>query len=221
MKVKIFLIALIIGICTELTGQVKDSVSYAFGIQMANSLHKNGVLNEIDFNSLLEALTDVKSDNPQLTDDQASQVLRNYIIAFNEKKRKENEKTGKDFLERNAKEAGVVVLPSGLQYKILERGKLRTPTLTDTVEVHYKGLLVSGKEFESSAKMAGSPVRFLLGDVIPGWKEGLQYVAEGGKIVLYIPPRLAYGDHVMQGSPIPPSSTLIFEIELLKIIPSN
>jgi FKBP-type peptidyl-prolyl cis-trans isomerase len=222
MKVKIFLIALTVSICTGLhAGQINDSVSYALGIQIANSLDKDGILNEIDFNTLIEAFNDVKSDSPKLAEEQVVQVLRNYLTTFAEKKRKENENLGKDFLEKNAKEKDVVVLPSGLQYKILEKGRLRTPTLTDTVEVHYKGLLVTGREFESSAKMAGSPVRFLLGDVIPGWKEGLQYVAEGGKIMLYIPPRLAYGDRSMQGSPIPPSSTLIFEIELIKIISTN
>jgi FKBP-type peptidyl-prolyl cis-trans isomerase FklB len=222
MKVKTFLIILTIFTGTTLLAQpMNDSVSYAFGIQMANSLQKNGILNEIDFNSLMEAFTDVKSDNPKLTDDQAIRVLQNYITTFTERKRKENEAAGKTFLENNAKKQGVIALPSGLQYKVLEKGKILKPKVTDTVEVHYKGFLVDGTEFESSLKMTGTPVRFLLNDVISGWKEGLQYVAEGGKIILYIPPHLAYGERNMPGSPIPPSSTLIFEIELFKIIPSN
>jgi len=222
MKIKTFLIILSLFTGMKLMAQpMKDSVSYAIGIQMANSLEKNGILDEIDFNSFLEAFTDLKADNPQLTEEQAIQVLQNYFTTFTERKRKENETAGKTFLEKNAKEQGVIALPSGLQYKILTKGKILKPKVTDTVEVHYKGFLVDGTEFESSLKMTGTPVRFLLNDVISGWKEGLQYVAEGGKIVLYIPPQLAYGERSMPGSPIPPSSTLIFEIELFKVIPSN
>ncbi|MDR0726144.1 MAG: FKBP-type peptidyl-prolyl cis-trans isomerase, partial [Prevotellaceae bacterium] len=196
-----------------------DSVSYAFGIQIANDLIRNEIADEINLNVLIEAINDAKSGKPKMDEEKSRQVLSNYLIALNEKKRKANETAGMAFLEKNAKESEVVVLPSGLQYKILKKGKLMKPRETDTVEVHYRGMLVDGTEFESSEKMAGAPVRFKLGDVISGWKEGLQHIAEEGRIILYIPPKLAYGDRSMPGSPIPPSSTLIFEVELLKIIP--
>ncbi|MDR2027249.1 MAG: FKBP-type peptidyl-prolyl cis-trans isomerase [Prevotellaceae bacterium] len=222
MKVRIFLIVLTISISKGLiAGQVNDSVSYAFGIQIAGDLIRNGIADDIDLNTLIEAINDAKSGKPKITEEKSLQVLRNYMLALTEEKRKANEAAGLDFLRKNATESGVVVLPSGLQYRILEKGKILKPKLSDTVEVHYKGSFIDGTEFESSEKMSGAPVRFRLGDVIPGWQEGLQHVAEGGRIILYIPPKLAYGDRNMPGSPIPPSSTLIFEIELLKIIPST
>jgi FKBP-type peptidyl-prolyl cis-trans isomerase len=203
-----------------LTGMENDSLSYAFGIQIANTLIKNDIANEINLNVLIEAINDAKLGQQKITDEESLQIFKNYMLVRNEEKRKANEDAGKDFLQQNATKSGVVVLPSGLQYKILEKGKILKPKLTDTVIVHYKGLLIDGTEFESSAKRTGEPVRFVLGDVIAGWREGLQYVAEEGRIILYIPPKLAYGDRSMPGSPIPPSSTLIFEVELLKIIPS-
>jgi FKBP-type peptidyl-prolyl cis-trans isomerase len=219
MKIRLFLILLAMSISESMVGNVNDSVSYAFGVQIGSDLVKTGIADEIDLTILVEAINDIKLGNPKMSGEKSLQVLRNYMLALSEERRKINEAAGMAFLERNAKNPGVVVLPSGLQYKILKKGKLLRPKLTDTVEVHYKGFLVDSTEFESSAKMAGAPVRFMLGDVIQGWKEGLQYVAEDGQIVLYIPPKLAYGDRNMSGSPIPPSSTLIFEIELLKIIP--
>jgi FKBP-type peptidyl-prolyl cis-trans isomerase len=222
MKSRLLLIVLIISTGNRLVAEpVNDSISYAFGVQIANDLIKNEIANEINLNILTGAIDDVKSGKSKMSEEQSLQVLRSYIFARNEEKRKVNEAAGLAFLERNAKEPGVVVLPSGLQYKILKQGKLLKPRVTDTVEVHYRGLLVDSTEFESSEKMAGTPVRFMLGDVIPGWKEGLQYVAEGGRIILYIPSNLAYGDRSMPGSPIPPSSALIFEVELLKIIPGS
>ncbi|MDR1887046.1 MAG: FKBP-type peptidyl-prolyl cis-trans isomerase [Prevotellaceae bacterium] len=222
MKIRLFLIVLTASISNGLTaGHATDSLSYAFGIQIANDLLRNEMMDEISLDALIEAINDAQSGKPKMSDEKSIQVIRNYMLARNENQRRENEAAGLAFLEKNAKEPGVVVLPSGLQYKILEKGRILHPKVTDTVEVHYKGSLVDNTEFESSEKMAGAPVRFLLGDVIPGWKEGLQHVAEGGRIVLYIPPKLAYGDRNMPGSPIPPSSTLIFEIELLKIIPGN
>jgi FKBP-type peptidyl-prolyl cis-trans isomerase len=222
MKIRLFLIVLTISISNGLIAAPEnDSVSYAFGIQIANDLINNEIADEIDLNVFIEAINDAKSGKPKMAEEKSRQVLNNYIFALNEKKRKANEAAGMAFLEQNAKESGVVVLPSGLQYKILKKGKLMKPRETDTVEVHYKGMFVDGVEFESSEKMAGTPVRFKLGDVIPGWREGLQQIAEEGRIILYIPPKLAYGDRSMPGSPIPPSSTLIFEVELLKIIPGT
>jgi FKBP-type peptidyl-prolyl cis-trans isomerase FklB len=219
MKIRLFLIVLTISISNGLiAGTENDSVSYAFGIQIANDLIRNEIANEINLNVLIEAINDMKSGKHKMSEEKSLQILRNYMFTRNETKRKANEAAGMAFLEQNAKKPGVVVLPSGLQYKILNKGKLMKPRVTDTVEVHYKGMLIDSTEFESSEKMAGTPVRFMLGDVIPGWKEGLQYIAENGRIVLYIPPKLAYGDRSMPGSPIPPSSTLIFEVELLKII---
>lgn len=121
------------------------------------------------------------------------------------------------FMADVKKKPGVVVLPSGLVYQIEKQGEGPTPKPTETVKVHYVGTLVNGTEFDSSVKR-GEPVEFQLDQVIPGWTEGLQKISKGGKIKLYIPPALAYGDDGRPG--IPPASTLVFEVELLDIKPT-
>ncbi len=121
------------------------------------------------------------------------------------------------FLTEVKKKPGVVVLPSGLVYQIEKPGEGPAPKPNETVKVHYTGTLVNGTEFDSSVKR-GEPVEFQLDQVIPGWTEGLQKISKGGKIKLYIPPDLAYGDDGRPG--IPPASTLVFEVELLDIKPT-
>jgi FKBP-type peptidyl-prolyl cis-trans isomerase FklB len=219
MKIKLFLTTLLFYTYTGISATViNDSVSYAMGISIASSLKQNGILDHLDINSLMEAFSDTKSSKAQLTDNEAEQILVKYFTALNEKEKQENLKQGELFLEQNAKAPDVNVLPSGLQYKILQKGHgANPPKSTDTVEVNYKGFLIDGQLFESSYDN-GKPIKFLLKQVIPGWTEGLQHITEGGKIVLYIPTQLAYGERVRQGSPIKPNAALIFEIELLKII---
>jgi len=124
---------------------------------------------------------------------------------------------GKQFLDENAKKEGVVVLPSGLQYKVLQKSESSvSPKNTDTVEVHYRGTLVDQKEFDSSYKR-GKPAQFGVGQVIAGWTEALQLMHVGDKWEVYIPSKLGYGERGMPGS-IPPNSVLIFVVELLKIV---
>ena len=126
-----------------------------------------------------------------------------------------NKKEGEAFLAKNKEKKGVVTLPSGLQYKVIKEGTGPKPTPNDTVEVNYRGTLIGGKEFDSSAKNGG-PVSFVLGRVIPGWVEGLQLMSVGSKYEFYIPSELAYGDRGA-GQDIGPNSTLIFEVELVGI----
>ena len=126
-----------------------------------------------------------------------------------------NLKIGQDFLATNKNKAGVIELPSGLQYEILTEGTGPKPTATSNVKVHYTGNLVSGKVFDSSVQR-GEPIDFGLNQVIKGWTEGLQLMSEGSKYKFYIPYNLAYGDRAM-GEIIPAKSDLIFEVELLKI----
>jgi FKBP-type peptidyl-prolyl cis-trans isomerase len=125
-----------------------------------------------------------------------------------------NIKEGEAFLAENAKKEGVVVLESGLQYKILTAGTGAIPTPENTVEVHYKGTLLDGTEFDSSFKR-GVPAQFGVTQVIPGWVEALQLMKEGAKWELYVPADLAYGPGGTGGL-IGPNQTLIFEVELLK-----
>lgn len=129
----------------------------------------------------------------------------------------ENLKKGLEYLEANAKREGVVVTASGLQYEVLEEGREngRSPKPTDMVRCHYTGKLIDGKVFDSSYKN-GSPLLFYLNEVIPGWTEGLQYMKEGAKYRFVIPYQLGYG--ATGAGPIPPYSTLIFEVELIAVL---
>lgn len=117
--------------------------------------------------------------------------------------------------EKLKENKNVVALPSGLRYEIVQPGAGAYPKATDTVKVHYTGKLVDGTVFDSSE--GGQPAEFPLNGVIAGWTEGLQKINKGGKITLYVPPQLGYGDQAQ--SNIPPGSTLIFDVELLDINP--
>lgn len=125
-----------------------------------------------------------------------------------------NVAAGQKYLEENKVKEGVTATASGLQYKVITEGKGAKPKATDTVTVNYTGKLIDGTEFDSSAKNGG-PVSFPLDGVIAGWTEALQLMPQGSKWEIVIPSDLAYGAGG-QG-PIPPSSTLIFEVELLEI----
>jgi FKBP-type peptidyl-prolyl cis-trans isomerase len=126
-----------------------------------------------------------------------------------------NLEVGQAFLKENASKPGVHTTPSGLQYKVVTEGHGKSPKATDTVLVHYRGTTIDGTEFDSSYKR-NEPISFPLNGVIPGWTEGVQLMKEGGKIELFIPSNLAYGSRGA-GGVIAPDSTLIFDIELLKV----
>jgi FKBP-type peptidyl-prolyl cis-trans isomerase len=127
-------------------------------------------------------------------------------------------KEGEDFLAANKSKEGVKTLPSGLQYKVMKEGKGPKPKPTDVVSTHYRGTLIDGTEFDSSYKR-GEPTEFPVGQVIPGWTEALTNMNVGSKWQVFIPSGLAYGPGG-QG-PIPPNSTLVFEMELLAIKDPN
>ncbi len=122
---------------------------------------------------------------------------------------------GDAFLAANKTKPGVVTLPDGLQYKVIEKGTGQKPSINDSVTVHYAGTLINGTEFDSSIKR-GQPVTFPVNAVIPGWVEALQMMPEGSTWELYIPSKLAYG---VQGAPpaIGPNETLIFKVQLIKV----
>ncbi|HIG42050.1 MAG TPA: FKBP-type peptidyl-prolyl cis-trans isomerase [Gammaproteobacteria bacterium] len=121
---------------------------------------------------------------------------------------------GQAFLSENANNPGITVTDSGLQYEIIESGDGKTPTRTDTVVTHYAGRFIDGSEFDSSIKR-GQPATFPVSGVIAGWTEALQLMQEGDKWRLFIPSDLGYGEQTM--GPIPGNSTLIFDIELIKV----
>lgn len=199
---------------------LEQKANYIIGQNIGRNL-KNGGLT-IEPESLALALADIRDGVPSRINEEETQKIMQEVqekaIAKQESEQKkaseENIAKGKKFLEENKAKEGVVTTASGLQYKIITEGKGPKPKATDTVTVNYTGKLLDGTEFDSSAKH-GQPATFPLDGVIPGWTEGLQLMPQGSKWELYIPSELAYGSGG-QG-PIPASSTLIFEVELLEI----
>jgi FKBP-type peptidyl-prolyl cis-trans isomerase FklB len=201
----------------------RDKVSYSIGLDIGNTF-KNQKM-DINTDVLLMGLRDAQSGaKPLLTDDQVKETMNNYAKSMREKQAtemkeagKKNQEIGDKFLAENKKKEGVKTTQSGLQYRVLQEGKGDHPTLQDTVEVHYRGTLIDGKEFDSSYER-GQPATFPLAGVIPGWTEALQLMRPGAKFQLAIPPHLAYGDRGA-GADIGPGSTLLFDVELLSIKP--
>lgn len=203
----------------------KDKVSYALGMNIANSLgatlKTRGV--EINPDVVAQALKDgLNGSKPLMTEEEARSTLmqlQTELQAKQEAKMKEatenNKKEGDAFLAANKTKPGVVTLPSGLQYKIIKEGTGPKPSASDTVVCNYRGTLIDGKEFDSSYKR-GEPATFPVSGVIKGWTEALQLMPVGSKWELYIPPDLAYGTRGA-GNDIGPNATLIFEVELLSI----
>ena len=173
----------------------------------------------IDVNDFAQAIKDVLDGNETaITHTEARDIVNKYFQELEEKMNAANIEAGKRFLEENKKREGIVTLPSGLQYEVINEGNTEGPRAqaTDQVQCHYEGTLIDGTLFDSSIKR-GQPATFGVNQVIAGWVEALQLMPEGAKWKLYIPSELGYGAHGA-GEMIPPHSTLVFEVELLKII---
>jgi FKBP-type peptidyl-prolyl cis-trans isomerase len=198
-----------------------EKFGYAVGTDIGRSLKP--VKDSVDLGALMKGLQEaMEGRTPRLNDQEREQVKTAISKKLQQKnmeerlgKAKENQDKGKAFLEANGKRPGVQTTKSGLQYEAVTEGKGSLPKANDKVTVHYKGTLIDGTEFDSSYKR-NQPVTFPLGNVIPGWTEGLQLMKEGGKAKLYIPSELAYGERGA-GAKIGPNETLIFEVELLKV----
>jgi FKBP-type peptidyl-prolyl cis-trans isomerase FklB len=198
-----------------------DKVSYSIGLNIGKDFKSQNI--EVNPELLARGIKDAISDTkPLLTDEEIQEAIGSFQLerlaeaeemakAAGEKNRQE----GESFLLENAKKEGVVTLPSGLQYKVIEEGTGKSPEPGDQVTVHYRGTLVDGTEFDSSYER-GEPVTFPVGGVIPGWTEALQLMKEGAKWQLFIPPSLAYGEKGA-GQVIGPNSTLIFDVELISV----
>ncbi len=192
-----------------------DSVSYSLGVLMAQSLKQQG-FDKIDAASLTKGLEDViQGKQLPMSVEQCNEVVSGYMQKQQAKKYDNAIATGKKFLEENAKRPGVVTLPSGLQYEVLKAGSGASPTPKDKVTVHYHGTLIDGRVFDSSVER-NEPATFGVTQVIQGWVEALQLMNVGAKWKLFIPYNLAYGERGA-GDIIKPYSTLVFEVELLKI----
>lgn len=200
-----------------------DSASYAIARDIASSWQQQQL--GIDVEIVAQSLLDLAHGENNWNANVSQSLLRRFQQQFEERQRKkqedmmasldENKKAGEKFLKNNANNKSVYTTPSGLQYKIVTQGKGPKPKRESVVKVHYTGTLIDGKKFDSSYDR-GTPLEFPVGQVIPGWTEGLQLMPVGSKYIFYIPSNLAYGDRPT--GDIPPGSTLIFEVELLDIV---
>jgi FKBP-type peptidyl-prolyl cis-trans isomerase FklB len=201
-----------------------DKASYLIGQNIGNSFKQQGLdAGAVDLDKLKLGIADALAGvKPSMTEQEIQQIM----MAFQQNMMKradsirtvkatENFKIGQEFLAKSAKESGMVVLPSGLQYKVLAQGNGPKPTAGSTVTVHYVGTLADGTEFDSSRKR-GEPATFPVTGVIAGWTEALQLMPVGSKWKLVIPASLAYGEQG-SGPVIGPNSVLIFEVELLSV----
>jgi FKBP-type peptidyl-prolyl cis-trans isomerase FklB len=192
-----------------------DSFSYMIGVAIGYSL-KTQKVDNINLGLVSKGMEEVLKNDSATSMQDANMFLNKYFNQLREKSGAVNLEKGKKFLEENKKAAGVIETTSGLQIKVIQEGTGRAPLETDRVRCHYRGRLLNGDVFDSSYER-GEPAEFALQEVISGWTEGLQLMKEGGKYELYIPGNLAYGDRGA-GQSIGPNETLIFEIELIKVL---
>lgn len=199
----------------------QEKLGYAIGMNIGMNMKRQAI--DADTDQIVAGLKDsLAGEKTVLNEQEMAQILTAYQQQKQQKQMAEmaataaeNAKKAEAFLKENGAKEGVTTLPSGLQYRVITEGTGPSPTADSKVEVHYKGTLIDGTEFDSSYKR-GEPASFPVGGVIPGWTEALQLMKEGAKWELAIPPALAYGE---RGAPpvIPPNSALIFEVELLKV----
>jgi FKBP-type peptidyl-prolyl cis-trans isomerase FkpA/FKBP-type peptidyl-prolyl cis-trans isomerase FklB len=198
----------------------EQKLGYIIGMDIGKSLSEQGT--EVDLDSLIDAIRSTyNGEELKLTEDEAAAIRKEYVEKRQTEQQAEavaagqgNLVEGQKFLAENKVKEGVQTTASGLQYKVVTMGDGAKPAAEDTVKVHYRGTLLDGTEFDSSYAR-NEPISFGLNRVISGWTEGVQLMPIGSKFVFYIGPELAYGEG--GGGPIPPNSTLIFEVELLEI----
>lgn len=199
----------------ELNSQI-EKFSYSIGLSVASNLIGSGI-KTIDTEAFDMAIKDAyEGKMPQISADEANQIIQEYISRVQDKEKDENLTAGKAYLEENKKKQHVEELPSGMQFEVMAQGDGELPSATDNVKCHYHGTLIDGSVFDSSVQR-GEPATFPVNGVIQGWQEALQLMPVGSKWKLFIPPHLAYGENGA-GGVIGPNATLIFEVELLEIV---
>ncbi len=200
----------------------QQKLSYTLGMEIGNSLKSQNI--DIDLEAFAAGVNDVYLERTtQLSSEEAAAVRTAFMQRRQQEAQAEqqalaerNKSEGAAFLETSKKDPDVITTASGLQYKIIKQGEGAKPGPTDRVTVHYRGRLLNGQEFDSSYSR-NEPVTFALNQVIAGWTEGLQLMAEGGQFEFYIPSELAYGERGTPGGPIGPNATLIFDVELINV----
>ena len=196
----------------------QKQVSYALGLGLGQNLLGMGA-KDIDIEEFAHGVKDIlEGKKPEMDHKTAQIIVSQYIDGLDKKMTSARKEANKQFLDENKKREGVVELPSGLQYYVVNRGNEegKRAKETDRVQCHYEGRLLDGSVFDSSYQR-GEPAVFGVNQVIQGWTEALQLMPEGAKWTLFIPSEMAYGAQGA-GQVIPPHSALIFDVELLKIL---
>ncbi len=197
-----------------------NRIAYSIGVNIGQNLVQQQLLTDVDLEAFVLGLRDLVSGEPRLTNEEIIASIQTFQQRMAERQNAQMEEarqSGEEFLAANAENDGVVVLDSGLQYRVLESGDngAESPAASDSVLAHYHGTLIDGSVFDSSVER-GEPAQFALNQVIAGWTEALQLMKVGDKWRIFIPYSLAYGEQGIPGA-IPPFSTLIFDVELLEI----
>lgn len=200
-----------------------NKLSYALGLGIGRQLAQMGA-EDLNIDDFSQAIKDILTGKePQVSDQEAQKLVTTFFEEQEAKQRaaaaekyKDNKEKGEAWLANKAMEEGVVALPSGLLYQVLNEGSGKKPTAADTVECHYEGRLIDGTVFDSSYKR-GESATFPLNGVIAGWTEGVQLMSEGAKYRFFIPYQLAYGERGA-GAAIPPFAALVFDVELIKVM---
>ena len=196
----------------------KTNFSYAFGVLIGLDLAEMGM--EFDYDAFVQGFREVmENEETRYTLNEAIEVIGAVFDARQTEMAEYNLTVGEAFLAENMTRPEVTVTSSGLQYEVISEGNGERPNIADSVLVHYIGTTLDGDIFDSTYEF-GEPVEMPLFRVIPGWSEGLRLMREGERAMLYIPPDLAYGSHGAGGL-IGPNSVLIFDVELLSIVPSE
>ncbi|MBJ6977757.1 MULTISPECIES: FKBP-type peptidyl-prolyl cis-trans isomerase [unclassified Luteimonas] len=199
------------GLATE-----EEQAGYAIGLQIGSTLAE--IKDDVDFDAIVKAMrTSMDGEAPLMDEAQARQAFEAFGQRMQARMASGNREAGEAFLATNAKQEGVQVTASGLQYKVLTEGTGPKPGPESRVSVHYKGSLLDGTVFDSSYERE-EPAVFTLSSVVPGWQEGLQLMPAGSKYMLWLPSGLGYGDVGTPGGPIAPGSALVFEVELLDVL---
>jgi FKBP-type peptidyl-prolyl cis-trans isomerase FklB len=191
----------------------QDSISYSLGVLFAQNFKSQSV--ELDAAVMAKGFDAALKGKEAIRVEMANQIFSQYMQALGSKGSEKAIAEGQKFLDENKKRPNIITTKSGLQYEIINAGFGPKPLASDKVTTHYHGTLLDGKVFDSSVQR-GEPIEFPVNGVIQGWQEALQLMPKGSKWRLYVPYNLAYGERGAGGS-IGPYSTLIFEVELLKI----